>query len=79
MSRHDTSQREVACGDRVVVHAHRQGQAERDAEILEVLHADRPAYRVRWDDGRESILYPGSDVSVKHYVRRSAGRAGGRA
>jgi uncharacterized protein DUF1918 len=74
MPEHRTSVTEVAAGDRVLVHAHRQGEPERDAEILEVLHAERPAYRVRWDDGRESILYPGSDVTVEHYHHRSANR-----
>lgn len=64
----------IAVGDRLVVHAHRQGQPEQDAEILEVLNGERAAYRVRWSDGRESILYPGSDVFVEHYPRRGRGR-----
>ena len=60
-------------GDRLVVHAHRQGEPPRDAEILEVLHTEHAAYRVRWDDGHESIVYPGPDVTIEHYPRR--GRA----
>jgi len=60
----------VAAGDRLVVHAHHQGQPERDAEILEVLGADGPPYRVRWDDGRESIIFPGPDVFIEHFSRR---------
>lgn len=63
----------VAVGDRLVVRAHRQGQPERDAEILDVLSGARPAYRVRWSDGRESILYPGPDAFVEHYRRRGSG------
>lgn len=57
-----------APGDRLVVRAHHQGQAERDAEILEVMGGElRPHYRVRWqDDGHESIVYPGEDVFVQH-------------
>ena len=43
-------------------------------EILEVLNGERAAYRVRRSDGRESILYPGSDVFVEHYPRRGRGR-----
>jgi Domain of unknown function (DUF1918) len=57
----------VSVGDRLVVHAHHLGEAERDAEILAVLAEGGP-YRVRWqDDGRVSIIYPGSDVSVEHF------------
>lgn len=65
---------EVAAGDRLVVHAHHQGQPERDAEILEVLGADGPPFRVRWDDGRESIIFPGPDVFVEHFPRRRRSR-----
>ena len=61
---------EVAAGDRLVVHAHHQGQPERDAEILEVLGVGGPPYRVRWDDGRESIIFPGPDVFIEHFAHR---------
>ena len=60
----------ITAGDRLVVRGHRQGQPEQDAEILEVLPGQRSAYRVRWSDGRESIIYPGSDVFVEHFRRR---------
>jgi len=61
-------------GDRLVVHGHRQGEPERDAEILEVRGSDgAPPFRVRWSDsGHESIFYPGSDA----HVERLAGRRG---
>ena len=49
-------------------------RAVSDAEILELLNGERAAYRVRWSAGRESILYPGSDVFVEHYPRRGRGR-----
>lgn len=58
-------------GDRVIVHGHRQGAAERDGEVVDVLGEDgQPPYVVRWEDGRESILYPSSDVSVHHFEHR---------
>ena len=60
----------AAPGDRLVVHSHHLGEPPRDAEILEVRGPDGP-YRVRWDDGRESIVYPGSDVTVEHFPRGS--------
>ena len=64
----------VAVGDRLVVRAHFQGQPERDAEILEVLGSEGPPYRVRWDDGRESIIFPGPDVFIEHFPNRRARR-----
>lgn len=59
-------------GDRLVIHAHHEGEAERDAEILEIRGQDgEPPYRVRWQaDGHESIFYPGSDARVEHPARR---------
>ena len=65
----------IQVGDRLVVRGHRQGQPEQDAEILEVLGGERAAYRVRWSDGHESIIYPGSDVFVEHYRRQGRSRA----
>jgi hypothetical protein len=63
--------RSVEAGDVVVVSAHRVGEPERVAEILEVLgDAGRPHFRVRWEDGRETLFYPGSDAIVRHTVPR---------
>jgi hypothetical protein len=58
-------------GDLVVVTGHHVGEPERTGEILEVLgDAGHERFRVRWDDGHESIFYPGSDAHVQHKVRR---------
>lgn len=62
------SERGACPGDRVIVHPHHQGEHERDGEILEVHGKDgAPPFLVRWEDGITSMLYPGSDVMVKHY------------
>ncbi len=54
-------------GDRLVIRGHHQGEPERDGEILEVLGEDgRPPYRVRWEDGHEAEVFPGSDAFVQH-------------
>jgi hypothetical protein len=54
-------------GDVIVVEGHRQGEARRIAEVLQVLGSgEHQRYRVRWDDGHESVLYPGSDATVHH-------------
>lgn len=54
-------------GDVVEVVGHRVGDAPRSGEILEVLGPEEhPHFRVRWEDGRVSLLFPGTDVLVKH-------------
>jgi hypothetical protein len=59
----------AAPGDRLIVRAHRVGEPERDAEVLEVLGTGgHPPFRVRWQDtGHESVLFPGSDAIVEHF------------
>ena len=32
-----------------------------------------PPYLVRWDDGHESLSFPGSDSTVEHYPVPGAG------
>lgn len=57
---------EATPGALIEVHGHRQGEAPRTGEILEVLGApDHVHYRVRWEDGHESLFYPGSDARVR--------------
>ena len=60
-------------GDVIVIAGHRVGEAERTAEILEVL-GDVPneRFRVRWEDGHESVLRPGSDATIRWVARRRA-------
>ena len=55
-------------GDRLIIHGHRQGEPERDGEILETLGRDgAPPFLVRWEDGRVTRLYPSSDAFVQHF------------
>ena len=52
------------------------GRSSRKGEIVEVLgEAEHPRYLVRWEDGRETIVYPGSDAHVSLARRRSSGSA----
>jgi hypothetical protein len=51
-------------GDRIVVESLHVGQARREGEVLEVVAGERDHYRVRWDDGHESIYFPSSDCRV---------------
>lgn len=60
----------AAVGDRLMIKGHHVGDAERDAEILEVHGPDGgPPYLIRWDDGAEGLFFPGSDATVEHYPR----------
>lgn len=61
-----------AAGDLVIIAAHRVGEREQLGEILEVFAGQRPHYRVRWEDGHESLFFPSSDATV----RRSSHRRG---
>lgn len=55
----------VVIGDVLEVVGHRIGDHARFAEVVDVIgDADDARYRVRWDDGRETIVYPSSDVVV---------------
>jgi Domain of unknown function (DUF1918) len=57
-------------GDLVIVEGHRIGEARRIGEILEVLgEAGHEHYRVRWDDGHESVFYPSSDSTIQKAER----------
>ena len=54
-------------GDLILIHEHRLGEPGRKGEILEVLGtAEHEHYRVRWDDGREALFYPGGDAVIQH-------------
>jgi len=59
-------------GDLVIIASHRLGELERFAEILEVVETSTGQhYRVRWDDGHESIFFPGSDAIVRPAARHT--------
>jgi len=65
----ESDQTETKPGDVISVSGHSVGERPREGEILEVL--GRPGhvhYRVRWEDGHESIFYPSSDAHVRHAV-----------
>ncbi|MEU5402988.1 DUF1918 domain-containing protein [Streptomyces sp. NPDC005963] len=53
-------------GDKLVVHGRIVGQHDRIAEVVEVLGPDGgPPYRVRFDDGHETLLSPGPDTVIQ--------------
>jgi hypothetical protein len=60
-------------GDRIVIRSQHLDGPVRDAEVLEVEHADgTPPYRIRWSDtGHEALFFPGPDAYVDHGERSS--------
>jgi Ala-tRNA(Pro) deacylase len=69
-----TRQAAVERRDVVTVSGRRVGEPPRLGEILDVLGGpDHPHYRVRWEDGHESLLYPGETTTIVR--RRSTARA----
>lgn len=57
---------QVEPGDVVETSGRHVGDVGRTGEIVAVLGDDRHLhYAVRWEDGRESILYPGAGITVR--------------
>ncbi|MCH6231116.1 DUF1918 domain-containing protein [Microbacterium sp. CFH 31415] len=58
---------QASVGDRVIIHGRIVGAAERAGEVIEVRgDGDTPLLVVRFDDGHEAILSPGSDCEIRH-------------
>jgi Domain of unknown function (DUF1918) len=58
----------------IAIHGHRVGEAERTGEVLEVLgEPGHEHFRVRWEDGHESVFYRSSDAVVRpaHKTRKT--------
>ncbi len=53
-------------GDEIVIAGHSVGVGANTGVIEEVLgEPGHPHYRVRWEDGHESVYYPSSDATIK--------------
>jgi hypothetical protein len=53
-------------GDRIEITGHAVGDAPRTGEIVEVLgKSGHEHYRVRWEDGHESINFPAEDAVIR--------------
>jgi hypothetical protein len=63
-------------GDEIVITGHSVGDSPRTAEILEVLgEPGHERFRVRWEDGHESIFFPADDATIRRPTRRKAAKA----
>lgn len=55
----------ASAGDTLIIHGRIAGQPDRRGEVLDVRGVDgQPPYQVRFDDGHEALIFPGSDVEV---------------
>jgi hypothetical protein len=58
----------AAAGDRIIIRGHTVETPDRHGLILEVRGVDgAPPYQVRFDDGHETILFPGGDFIVERH------------
>jgi len=65
----------ASVGDRITVLGHQVGERKRDGEVLEVRGDDGgPPYVVRWEDGHESLFFPGNDANIKHFKDEESSR-----
>ena len=54
-------------GDEIVVEGHKVGGPRRAGLVLAVLgEPENPYYRMRWDDGHETIFFPAGATIVRH-------------
>ncbi|MDJ0323512.1 DUF1918 domain-containing protein [Cryobacterium sp. PH31-AA6] len=54
-------------GDRIVIRGRTVETPDRHGEIIEVRGENgEPPYRVRFGEGHESVVYPGSDFVIEH-------------
>jgi Domain of unknown function (DUF1918) len=52
-------------GDRITIHGRTVGAVDRHGEIVEVRGKDgSPPYAVKFDDGHETLIFPGGDFTV---------------
>ncbi|MGW7354379.1 DUF1918 domain-containing protein [Streptomyces sp. NPDC054784] len=62
-------------GDQLLVHGRTVGRNDQVAEIVEVMGPDGgPPYRVRYEDGHETVLSPGPDSVVRGHEEPDPGR-----
>jgi hypothetical protein len=53
-------------GDRLIVQGNRVGTGRRFGTVMDVLgDPARPRLRVRWDDNRETVMFPDADTTVE--------------
>jgi hypothetical protein len=66
-------------GDRIIVESETVGQPTREGEILEILEGEVGIrYRVRWEDGHETIFSPSGGSARIVPVKKAPAKTGKR-
>lgn len=56
----------VSAGERIVIRGKTVDNPDRHGEVVEVRGSDgEPPYVVRFDDGHETLVYPGADCVIE--------------
>jgi hypothetical protein len=56
---------QATIGDQICIHGNTVGHADKHGEIVEVRGTSgKPPYLVRFEDGREQLLFPGADAVI---------------
>jgi hypothetical protein len=75
LSREDSSledgmKLDAKIGDEVEIEGVHIGDITRKGQIVEIMGlGDTEHYRVSWDDGHETLFYPGIDAHIRHLPR----------
>ncbi|HET9648408.1 MAG TPA: DUF1918 domain-containing protein [Microlunatus sp.] len=57
----------ASVGDRLHFQSNTVGTPEHSALVIETRgEAGAPPYYIRYDDGRETVVYPGPDCRIEH-------------
>ena len=58
---------EAQVGDRITIESNRVGGVRRSGEVVEVIaRTGGNHYRIRWDDGHETVFFPSGGATVEH-------------
>lgn len=58
---------QASTGERILIRGKTVDNPDRHGEIIEVQGTDgAPPYLVRFDDGHETLVYPGADCVIEH-------------
>jgi hypothetical protein len=58
---------EAHVGETLVMKSHHVGEPDRSGEIIEVRgESGHPPFLVRFEDGHEGLVFPGSDAVIQH-------------
>jgi Domain of unknown function (DUF1918) len=59
-------------GDHIVVESRKVGGGRKTGEVIDVIDGSGSQhYRIRWDDGHESVVYPSTDAFVTEWAHNN--------